>query len=115
LYYANYVEKIPVIEFGNETSEWVLVYSEPIKRKLNISAGRGEAEIQMFGVNLDFSRVIGPDNINTPINIHSIIWIGVEPEIVDGKNITPHNHIVAGIADSKNIKMIAVKSVDVSL
>ena len=115
LWYANYERTEPVYdEYMNEIGHKV-IYSEPIRRDLNISAGRGEASDEVFGKSLDYSRVLSPDTPDTPINEFSVIWIGIKPEYENGEHKVAWNHIVAAVRDSKNVVQIAVKEVDISL
>ena len=50
IYYANYLGKTPITdEDGLLTGESELTYTDPVSVKVNVSAARGEAYIDMFG------------------------------------------------------------------
>ena len=119
-WYANFVEKRPVVqadESGNEvlTGEWETVYTIPFKTEGNISAAKGETETRLFGESLDYDRVIFLDVPNTLINEFSIIWADTFPVFNEhGMNPVPHDYVVKRVARSINSVLIAISKVDVS-
>lgn len=110
-YYALYNDKIPIIdEDGNETGEYRIVYKEPVQTSGNISVAKGEAQTEIFGISTDFDRVIVIDDINCPITVTSIIFIGIEPNMsVDGNY--NNNYKVKAVAESLNSVSIAISEV----
>lgn len=122
-YYALYVEKVPILdEYGNETSESEIVYSNPVSCKGNISAARGETAIRQFGENEGYDRVIVLDNPDTPIDEYAVLWVDSTPQVTedgelatdeDGLVLTPWDYTVKKVARSLNSVSIAISKVDV--
>ena len=98
---------------GNYTGEIGPVYAVPVQMDANISASRGNAETDLFGVDVQYSKVISTCDMNCPITEESAIWIGRNPEDAD-KNPVPHNYVVARIARSLNSILIAVQEVKIT-
>lgn len=109
IYYALYRDKEPIRdEYGNETGEYKLIYSEPVSLEVSVSAARGESATAQFGTLEDYDRVIITDDTNCPIDEYSILW-------VDNLDITQkHDYIVKRVAKSLNFISYAVKKVKVN-
>lgn len=122
-YYALFTERVPVTdEYGNNTGEFEVRHSDPVKSFANISAAKGETETRQFGENVSYDKVIVADT-QTEIDEYSILWIDTLPELdvagslaVDktGAIKTPHDYIVKKVAKSLNSVSYAVSKVSVS-
>lgn len=114
-YYSLYEGKEPVVDdYGNVTGEYEVKYSRPKKFRANISAANGKADVEQFGANVDYDKVIVGD-IFPQIDEYTIMWIDTVPVIDnEGKTETPHDYIVKKIARSLNSVSIAVSKVEVS-
>lgn len=114
-YYASYIGETEVIdEYGNSTGEYNLGYENPIKTFGNISAAQGEMQSRQFGESESYDKVIVLDDINTPIDEYSILWVDTLPHLnEDGSTDTPHDYVVKKIAKSLNGVSIAISKVDV--
>ena len=112
IYFANFTGKSAITDtIGLYTGEYELTYSNPVKTKVNVSASRGQAEIDLFGTDLNYTNTIATDT-DLGIDEHSILWVG--KEAYQGSVITPHNYIVASVAKSLNSFVYAIRKVDVS-
>ena len=101
--------------YGNVTGEYKVSYSEPIKKFGNISAAQGEMESRQFGESESYDKVIVLDDINAPIDEHSILWVDTLPHLnEDGTTDTPHDYIVKKVAKSLNGVSIAIRKVMVN-
>lgn len=109
-------------EYGNNTGEYEVTYSNLIKCKGNISAAQGEVQSRQFGDSESYDKVIVLDNTNIPIDEYSILWVDTTPlvdnscQLVlndDGEVITPHDYIVKKVARSLNSISIAISKVSV--
>ena len=112
IYYALYVgSNDSVDEYGDNNGEPTAVYTDPVKLEdgANVSASRGTADSELFGIDLDYSRTICIEDINCPIKEDSILWIGRVPD-----GTTKHNYIVKAVAISLNSTVYAIKEVNVS-
>lgn len=115
-YYALYEGKEPIVDdYGNVTGEYEVKYSPPKKFFANISAANGKADVEQFGANVDYDKIVMGDNIFPRIDEYSIMWIDTVPVIDnEGKTETPHDYIVKKIARSLNSISVAVSKVEVS-
>ena len=112
IYYANYTGKAEILDDnGLHTGEYELTYTEPAEVKVNISASRGQAEIDLFGTDLNYTNTIATDK-DLGIDEHSILWVG--KEAYQNSLVTPHNYIVVSVAKSLNSIVYAIRKVDVS-
>lgn len=110
IYYALYEsDTTPVDEYGDPTGEPIPSYSEPVKLRCNVSASRGTAESELFGIDLNYSKTLCVEGTNCPIQEDSILWIGRTPD-----NETKHNYVVVAVAVSLNNTVYAVKEVKVT-
>ena len=111
-YYALYAGQTEIIdEYGNVTGEYSVQYSNLTKMLGNVSAAQGEMQTRQFGESETYDKVIVLDDVNTPINEYSVLWVDVRPELIDGVTTTPHDYIVKKIARSLNSVSIAISKV----
>lgn len=113
-WYALYVGETEKVDgSGNFTGEIGPGYSEPVSMKANVSAARGDADTELFGTDLQYSKTILTDDLGCPITEQSILWIDCSPTDGSGRPV-PHNYVVAGIAESLNNLLIAIREVKVT-
>lgn len=115
-YYASYIGKTEIIdEYGNATGEYKILYSILNEGSANISAAQGETKIRQFGESESYDKVIVLDDINVPIDEHSILWVDTLPLLnADGSTTTPYDYVVTKVAKSLNGLSIAIRKVDVT-
>lgn len=108
IYYALFDRKEEIKdEYGNGTGEFKIIYKEPVKTEMNISAAQGERSIQQFGDSTNYDRVIVTTDMDCPIDEMSILWV----DNLDTSQ--PHDYVVSKVGDSLNNISIAIKKVDV--
>ena len=113
-YYALYTGQTEITdEYGNATGQYSVIYGNPIKALGNVSAAQGEVQTQQFGDNESYDKVIVIDDVNTPIDEYSILWVDTLPKVVGGTTTTPHDYIVKKVARSLNSVSIAISKVSV--
>ena len=95
-------------ENGDYTGEYEITYSEPIKAYMNVSGGRGQADIALFGLTQTFSRTATTQDLDTPFNTEMVFWVECDPETA------PFNYRVAAISRTINQVVLALAEVDVS-
>lgn len=112
-WYALYERSEPIFdEYGNEVGEKP-IYSAPVKAKGNISASRGKADEELFGINAVYTKTINPMPKNFPMDESSILWIDNDPLMDEDGNATAgHDYVVSLVAKSLNHKAYAVSRVD---
>lgn len=108
LYWSVYTGKQPIMEeIGGvlyETGEYETTYSEPQACYANVSAGKGEMAIEVFGQFTDYTRTITIAGPACPIAEGARIWFGSAPPAA-------HNYIVTRRADSINGVLLAIREV----
>lgn len=115
IYYANYTGRSEVTdENGLYTGETKPSYTSPVAVDVNVSASRGQAEIDLFGTDLNYTKTIVTDK-DFGIDENSILWVGKEAYQTTSTTsvITPYNYIVASVAKSLNSVVYAIREVDV--
>jgi hypothetical protein len=115
-YYASYIGDTAIIdEYGNETGEYEVAYSNPTEAFGNVSAAQGEMQSRQFGETESYDKVIVLDDINAPLDEHSVLWIDTLPHLNDdGTTDTPYDYCVKKVARSLNGVSIAVRKVQVN-
>ena len=114
-YYALYTGQTEIIdEYGNATGQYSVTYGNPTKTLGNISAAQGEMQTRQFGESESYDKVIVLDDVNTPIDEYSILWVDTLPHLnEDGSTVTPHDYVVKKVARSLNSVSIAISKVSV--
>ena len=95
-------------EYGNNVGSPAKVYGELKSCEMSISGNKGNAENQMFGIDLDYDRTLSTADMTCEIDEYSVLWL-------DGADTSGmHNYIVKKVAPTLNQIVYAVKRVDVS-
>ena len=128
-HYATYSEEIKVYQ-RDENGDIVYVddgdgnlipieigsapgYNTPVLFNANISAGKGNAESEVFGVGVDFSRSISTCDMTCPIDELTLLWIDAKPQYLAGGTVDPDSadyKVAAKPAKGLNSIMIAIKA-----
>lgn len=66
-------------ENGNFTGEFQVNYSHPVRALMNVSGGRGQANVRLFGIGSEFDRTIVTDDLTTPFSTDTVFWIETDP------------------------------------
>ena len=113
IFYSLYTGKQEVRdEWGNLVSEPVLTYGEPVEYYINVSAARGTADVEQFGINTPYTKTMVTNDLTCPIDETTRLWIGREP--TDNGVEVPHNYVVVMVAKSINSITYAIKEVSVT-
>ena len=113
-YYALYTGQTEIIdEYGNATGQYSVIYGDPTKALGNVSAAQGEMQTRQFGDSESYDKVIVLDDVNTPIDEYSILWVDTPPILDGGSTKTPHDYVVKKVARSLNSVSIAISKVSV--
>lgn len=106
IYYALYVSDGEIIDSdGNYTGEHADYYSTPVKARMNISGGRGQAEIELFGIDNPFTRTAVTDDLTTPFDTATVFWFESDPVTEE------HNYRCTGVARTINQVVLALSEV----
>lgn len=92
---------------GEHTGEYEVHYTVPIKARMNVSGGRGAADVAMFGFDSAYARSIVTEDLDTPFNTETVFWIENDPDT------EPHDYRVVGVSRTINQVVIALAEVHV--
>lgn len=95
-------------ESGEYTGEYSVSYTAPIKTLMNVSGGRGSADVAMFGLNSSYARSVVTEDLTTPFSTDTVFWIENDPDT------QPHDYRVVGVSRTINQVVIALSEVNVS-
>ena len=86
-------------------------YNNPVSFYVNISAGKGTSQEEVFGVSLDYTKTISTTDMSLPLDEKSLVWFETEPAYnSDGTvNEASADYSVVGIAKSLNNVVYALK------
>jgi hypothetical protein len=102
LHYAVPVGETRILdEYGNETLEIEVLYSDPIELKVNYSGSIGRETIEIFGTATNYSRILCFTQ-ECPLTKGCILWINTDID-------QPANYKVVRVADELNSTLVAVQ------
>lgn len=107
--YAFYQGVTDVVnEDGELTGEHEISYSEPVKALMNVSGGRGQANINLFGIGSSSMRTIVTEDLETPFSEETVFWVERDPDT------EPFDYRVVNISRTVNQVVIAIDEVSKS-
>lgn len=120
LWYQLYSEHIPVLETdldGNIvtdpvtgepllTGEYKVGYADPVEFRANVSAARGEANTDPFGVDTQYDKTVCSCDMDLPIDELSQLYVDQKPG--DGRKA---DYKVVKVAKSLNSVLYAIKKI----
>lgn len=105
IYYATLSGKTELIdEYGNKTGQYELTYSAPVEWAANIRWDSGAVQLEGFGLNQSGTRRIVTCDMNCPIGVDTVLWIGITPN--QNGTVKP-NYVVAGVPE-RSLNQIAI-------
>lgn len=75
---------------------------------MNVSGGRGSAEIELFGIDNPFTRTAVTDDLKTSFGTDTVFWFDTDP-LTEAPN-----YRCTGVARTINQVVIALAEVDIS-
>lgn len=93
---------------GNFTGEYEVSYTTPVKTLMNVSGGRGQADIALFGLTQNFSRTAVTQDLDTNWNTEMVMWVERDPDT------EPFDYRITQVARTINQVVLALEEVDVS-
>lgn len=120
-------KKVCEDEQGRLTGKHEVVRTEPIPLYLSVSASKGNAENNPFGIDLDYDKTVIIEDTSFPVDESAVFWIDNVPAIDDMSNGEidgaftmdrtggkPFDYTVKRVAKSPNCIAVAVKHVEVA-
>lgn len=95
VWYALLKDKTEILDGTRRTGQYRLNYEQPVKTRMNIRWDSGAVRMEGFGLNGAGKRRLVTDDMNCPITLGTILWIGKEPDY-------PDNTAIVGIAEVGN-------------
>lgn len=103
-FYAGVQEKTD--EYGNYTGEYEVFYTDPVKTLMNVSGGRGQADIALFGLTETFARTATTEDLETKFTTETVFWIENDPDT------QPFDYRVVAISRTINQVVLALAEVE---
>ena len=91
---------------GNYTGEYAVTYTTPVRALMNVSGGRGQADIALFGLTQTFARTATTEDLETPFNTETVFWIEKDPDTEE------HDYRVAAVSRTINQVVLALAEVE---
>lgn len=91
---------------GNYTGEYEVHYTEPVKTLMNVSGGRGQADIALFGLTQTFARTATTQDLETKFDTETVFWIEKDPDT------EPFDYRVVAVSRTINQVVIALAEVE---
>lgn len=91
---------------GLLTGEYQVHYTDPVKTLMNVSGGRGQADIALFGLTQTFARTATTEDLKTPFNTQTVFWVEKDPDT------EPFDYRVAAVSRTINQVVLALAEVE---
>ena len=105
IYYATFKSKTEITdEYGNKTGQYTITYNSPVEWSANIRWDSGAVQLEGFGLNQSGTRRIVTCDLNCPIGVDTVLWIGITPN--QNGTVKP-NYVVAGVPE-RSLNQIAI-------
>ena len=91
---------------GNLTGEYSVQYTSPVKTLMNVSGGRGQADIALFGLTQTFARTATTEDLTTPFNTETVFWVETDPDT------EPFDYRVVAVSRTINQVVLALAEVE---
>ena len=107
--YAFYEGTTEIIDDNSlHTGEYEVHYTDPVRALMNVSGGRGQANVRLFGIGSEFDRTIVTDDLTTPFSTDTVFWVETDPDDA------PFDYRVVSVARTINQVVLGLAEVEVS-
>lgn len=104
--YNGIIEQVD--ENGDFTGEYVVTYTAPTKTLMNVSGGRGQADIALFGLTETFARTATTEDLETNFTTETVFWVEKDPDT------EPFDYRVVAVSRTINQVVLALAETDVT-
>ena len=87
--------------YGNLTGSPKLSYLPPVHTKMVLGARQGFISSTAHGLEENYSIRLMTDDMNCPITVGTIVWLGVMPYDAQGEAV-PYTHVVNAVVPTFN-------------
>ena len=91
---------------GLLTGEYQVHYTAPVKTLMNVSGGRGQADIALVGLTQTFARTATTEELKTPFNTQTVFWVEAAPAT------EPFDYRVVAVSRTINQVVLALAEVE---
>jgi hypothetical protein len=106
-----YVGRTEIADEGHATGEYAITYGEPVLMRGNVTAASGNAELEQFGIGVEYDRVIQLPGTDWDVDEHTVLFLDREPpEDFDPTNV-PYDYTITRVSKSLNHTSLAVSKV----
>ena len=91
---------------GLLTGEYQVHYTDPVKTLMNVSGGRGQADIALFGLTQTFARTATTEDLKTPFNTQTVFWVEADPDT------EPFDYRIVAVSRTINQVVLALAEVE---
>lgn len=107
--YAFYEGTTEIIDDnGLHTGEYEVHYTDPVRALMNVSGGKGQANVRLFGIGSEFDRTIVTDDLTTQFSTDTVFWVETDPDNA------PFDYRVVSVARTINQVVLGLAEVEVS-
>ena len=107
--YAFYEGTTEIIDDnGLHTGEYAVHYTDPVRALMNLSGGKCQANVRLFGIGSEFDRTIVTDDLTTPFSTDTVFWVETDPDDA------PFDYRVVSVARTINQVVLGLAEVEVS-
>lgn len=104
----NFLGKTPIYDDdGFDTGDYILSYTELKTARMTMTPNKGNASVEVFGSDLNYSRTLRTDDMSCDLAENSLVWI-------NNALSEPHDYIVIAKAEGLTNIAYAIRKVDVS-
>ena len=114
VYYCNFVSATMSGSEGIYTGSRNKTYGDIKTVKAYVKTATGNSTTEPFGSITSKTRTVYYENDAADINDNSLLWVGINPTIVNNKPTVPHNYVVSGVAVGLNQTRVSITKVTVS-
>ena len=93
---------------GFRTGQYQVTYSAPVETAMNIRWDSGAVRLEGFGLNGAGKRRMVTDDLNCPITLGTILWIGIEPNAYGENGSVKHNFAVAEVPQKSLTQIVYI-------
>ena len=114
VYYSNFVSAAMATSGNLYTGSRNKTYGEVKSVWAYVKTAIGSSATEPFGNIATKTRMMYYENGEADINDDSLLWVGINPTVVNSKPTIPHNYVVSGIARGINHTRVSIEKVTVS-
>ena len=113
-YYCLFQGTEDIVDIGGyKTGEKRVVYSNPVPMLAYVSAAKGRADADKFGIDLKYDKMILTCEMDCPIDEQTVLFVDREPAF-DNDGCPLFDYVVSRVAKSINVITYAIRKVDVT-